>query len=127
MSHTQNIPGVPASEFSEDFVRLMRNRMAVSFFKYGLLTDGFPHKVDAVSSMQARLDRYAATGNTEWLVDAANFCMIEFMLPRHPRAHFEGTDDSASPGRVSTRTGRDDKRDNVEIGTNEKSRTARFR
>jgi hypothetical protein len=60
-------------------------------------------------------------------MDVSNFAMIEFMLPRHPQAHFQGTDDDASPGRVSLRTGRDDKRDNKEIGTNPHSRLAQFR
>jgi hypothetical protein len=27
--------------------------------------------------------------------------MLEFMLPRHPRAHFRATDSGESPGRVA--------------------------
>lgn len=92
---------LPESEFSDLFVQYMKNRMAVSFHKYGPVADAYPHKVDAVASLKKRLERYAETGNTEWLVDAANFAMIEFMYPRHPKAHFEGTDSDASPGRVS--------------------------
>lgn len=117
----------PSSEFSEEFVNGMRNRMAVSFYKYGPIAEAYPHKVDAVGSLAVRLERYAETGNTEWLMDVANFCMIEFMHPRHPSAHFQGTDDDASPGRVSARTGKDDKRNNAEIGTNPNSRLAQFR
>jgi hypothetical protein len=92
---------LPPSEFSEKFVEYMRNRMAVSFHKYGPVADAYPAKVDAVASLMKRLERYAETGNTEWLVDAANFAMIEFMHPRHENAHFAGTDSDASPGRVS--------------------------
>lgn len=91
---------VPASEFSDRFVEYMRNRMLVSFHKYGPVADAYPHKVDAIASLKKRLDKYAETGNTEWLVDAANFAMIEFMHPRHQDAHFQGTDSGASPGRV---------------------------
>lgn len=120
-------PGIPETEFSEEFVTGMRNRMAVSYHKYGAVADAYPHKVDAIASLGVRLSRYAETGNTEWLMDVANFCMIEFMHPRHPNAHFQGTDDDASPGRVSLRNGRDDKRDNSAIGTNPGSRTAAFR
>jgi hypothetical protein len=123
----KNIAGAPPSEFSEEFVSGMRNRMAVNYFKYGPVAEAFPHKVDAVASLAVRLLKYAETGNTEWLMDVANFCMIEFMHPRHPQAHFHGTDDDASPDRVSARTGRDDKRDNQTIGTNPGSRTAQFR
>jgi hypothetical protein len=92
---------LPPSEFSEQFVEYMRNRMAVSFHKYGPVAAAYPAKVDAVASLVKRLERYAETGNTEWLVDAANFCMIEFMHPRHPEAHFRATDTQDSPGRES--------------------------
>lgn len=116
-----------ATEFSPRFVELMQNRMIMSYYKYGLLTDAYPEKVNAISSLTERLHKYAETGNTEWLVDVANFCMIEFMHPRHTNAHFEGTDDEASPGRVTGRGARLDKRDNKSIGTNPDSKTVRFR
>lgn len=115
------------TEFSSQFIEYMRERMVVSFYKYGSIVDGFPEKVDAVGSLMQRLREYAATGNTEYLVDAANYAMIEFMRPRHPSAHFEPTDDDGSPGRIDARSGRADKRSNSEIGTNPNSITARFR
>lgn len=90
----------PMSEFSPEFVQGMANRMAVSFHKYGKVADGFPANIDAIASLQSRLVKYAETGNTEWLMDVANFAMIEFMHPRHEGAHFEGTDSDQSPGRV---------------------------
>jgi len=90
----------PATEFSKQFVQGMANRMAVSYHKYGKVADGFPANIDAIASLQARLAKYAETGNTEWLMDVANFAMIEFMHPRHKGAHFEGTDSDQSPGRV---------------------------
>lgn len=93
------------SEFSNDFVDGMRARMDVSFTKYGPIADAYPHKVNALESMQKRIDRYIETGNTEWLVDAANFLMIEFMLPAHPRAHFKATDSHESPGREGREDG----------------------
>lgn len=93
-------PNVPASEFSETFVQGMADRMAVSYCKYGRVAEAYPSRVDAIASLRARLDKYAATGNTEWLMDVANFAMIEFMHPRHERAHFRATDSRESPGRV---------------------------
>lgn len=121
------IDEVLTTEFSEAFVQGMRDRMVVSFYKYGPVAEGYPHKVDAVGSLTERLRKYAETGNTEFLIDAANFAMIEFMLPRHPNAFFAGTDDDASPGRRALKTGVMDKRDNAAIGTNPKSKTAAFR
>lgn len=115
------------TEFSEPFVQHMRDRMVMSFYKYGPLAIAYPEKVDAVGSLTERLRMYAETGNTEYLVDAANFAMIEFMCPRHPKAFFEGTDDDGSPGRRSLKTGLMDKRPNTEVGSNPNSKTAAFR
>jgi hypothetical protein len=127
MSKCNSAAIVPGTEFCEEFVGGMRNRMAVSFHKYGPVAEAYPHRVDAIGSLSVRLQKYVETGNTEWLIDVANFAMIEFMHPRHPDAHFQGTDDDASPGRVSLKTGKDDKRGNREIGTNPNSRLAQFR
>jgi adenylate kinase family enzyme len=78
----------------------MADRMAVSWCKYGLVADAYPTRADAIASLHKRLEKYAETGNTEWLMDVANFAMIEFMRPRHSQAHFRGTDSHESPGRV---------------------------
>lgn len=91
---------VPASEFSDTFVQGMYDRMAVSYFKYGKVADAYPHKVDAIACLKQRLEMYLATGNTEYLMDAGNFAMIEFMRPRHPKAFFQPTDSDGSPGRT---------------------------
>ena len=94
--------GVPATEFSEMFAQGMADRMAMSYSKYGAVADAYPHKMDAIASLHKRLERYAETGNTEFLMDVGNFAMIEFMHPRHARAHFTPKDSSDSPGRVNT-------------------------
>ena len=119
---------VPSSEFSQTFVQAMYDRMAVSYFKYGLVKDAYPAKVDAIKSLIQRLVKYCGferideairrlkedttftkklapggDGNTEWCVDAGNFALIEFLAPAHKSAHFQGTDAGASPGRVTTR------------------------
>ena len=87
----------PLSEFCPEFIQGMANRMSVSFHKYGFVeNDG---NTDRIANINIRLQRYLDTGNTEWLMDVANFAMIEFMHPRHPNAHFEGTDSDQSPGR----------------------------
>lgn len=84
-------------EWSDDFWEKMKNRMLVSFHKYGPVKDSeFTHK--SISDAKKRIEKYEETGNTEWLVDAANFCMIEFMYPSHKDAHFRATDSHESPG-----------------------------
>lgn len=122
-----DVSKVLATEFSEPFVQGMRDRMVVSFYKYGPVADAYPHKVNAITSLTDRLRKYAETKNTEFLIDAANFAMIEFMCPSVDGAFFAGTDDDQSPGRRVNKTGTVDKRDNATIGTNPGSKTAAFR
>lgn len=124
---TDDFEKILSTEFNEPFVEGMRQRMIVSFYKYGLLTDAYPHKVSALASLQDRLRKYAETKNTEYLIDAANFCMIEFMHPSIEGAFFQGTDSDESPGRRSAKTGMKDQRDNQNVGANPNSKTAQWR
>jgi hypothetical protein len=94
-------PTSPSSEFSKQFLQGMLDRMAVSYHKYGPVAEGYPERVDALESLRLRLEQYVETKNTEFLIDVANFCMIEFMHPRLPDAYFEPTDSNASPGRIT--------------------------
>ena len=91
---------VPPSETSIPFHQGMVDRMAVSFHKYGPVAEAYPENVNAIDSLKIRIGKYAADGNTEWLMDVANFAMIEFMHPAHPKAHYRATDSRESPGRV---------------------------
>lgn len=91
-------PLVPPGQFSDQFVQEMKYRMAMGFLRYGHARDNFPSRVDALETMRLRVREYEKTGNTENLVDAANYLMCEFMYPAHPRAHFQPTDGNASPG-----------------------------
>lgn len=95
-----DVPQCPASEWSPEFIVGMLQRMAVSFHKYGPIDRAFPHKVNAVESMGLRMRTYFKTGNTEFLIDAANFAMIEFMKPGRVGASFRPTDAGESPGRI---------------------------
>jgi hypothetical protein len=89
------------TEFSNDFIDKMKNRMIISYFKYGKVKDNYGKiHVNAVENLKKRLEKYEETGNTEWLVDAANFAMIEFMYPQHENAHFKATDSRESPGLI---------------------------
>lgn len=90
---------VPDSEFSFPFVQGMCDRMGVSYFVYGKVANSFPATLDALACLAQRLEKYRETHNTEYLIDAANFAMIEFMHPSFRDAHFTPTDRSGSPGR----------------------------
>jgi hypothetical protein len=103
------IVGAPETEFCNFFAQGMADRMAVSYHKYGAVSEAYPEAVDAIESLKIRLKLYLeggevkgqkiAPGNTEYLMDVANFAMIEFMHPKHPTAFFKSTDSDGSPGR----------------------------
>ena len=93
------------SEYSEHFDQLRKNRMIVSFHKYGPVSVNYGEKlVSAIDNLEKRLQLYKETGNTEYLADVANFAMIEFMYPQHDKAHFDS--ESYSPG-LGNKTYRD--------------------
>lgn len=87
------------TEYSTYFDKLRQNRMEVSYFKYGPITENAGNKlVKIIESLELRLEKYKQTGNTEFLADIANFAMIEYVYPQHSKAHFD--DLSESPGVV---------------------------
>lgn len=101
------------TQYSDEFLRGMVARMEMSFLKYGDIRDAYPSRFSALESLRQRIDKYQQTGNTEFLIDAANFAMIEFMLPSLPGAFFAPTDSDQSPGRID-RSGNASDRANVE-------------
>lgn len=89
------------SEQTTRFLQGMMDRLSVSYHKYGSISGAFPHRRRGVDNVQLRIDKYLETGNTEWLLDAANYCLIEYMRPSHPNAHFRSTDSDESPGAIN--------------------------
>lgn len=90
-----------SKEYSEEFDRLRKNRVETSYYKYGPARKNFATgNVQAIPTMKRCIKKYRDTGNTEYLLDAANYLMFEFMYPQHPKAHFKATDSSESAGIV---------------------------
>ena|ERR1700741_3038962 len=87
----------PQTEYSKDFLQGMINRMAVSFHKYGYVAEA---DTDNIKSLEQRIDKYLETRNTEYLMDVANFAMMEYMHPKIDGAFFQATDSDGSPGRT---------------------------
>lgn len=87
------------AEYSDKFDELRQNRVAISFHKYGTAKDNFGMKlVNALESHDLCIKKYLETGNTEYLCDAANYLMFEFMYPQQAGAFFKATDSSESAG-----------------------------
>ena len=88
-------------EYSDRFDDLRKNRVKVSYHKYGSAAENFGKGyVQAIPTLQRCIKKYEETGNTEYLLDAANYAMFEFMYPQHPNRHFRATDSSESAGIV---------------------------
>lgn len=86
-------------EYSDRFDTLRKNRVEVSFHKYGPAKINFGDKlVDTIKSHNLCIEKYKETGNTEYLLDAANYLMFEFMYPQKEGAYFKATDSSESAG-----------------------------
>lgn len=92
ISSPVNIDDIAKSQMSNRFIELMRNRMILGTLRYGRYQDN-KKKYDRVGSIKKRLELFESTGNSEYLVDIANFCMIEFEVSDHPKFHFKANDD----------------------------------
>jgi len=82
-----------ASEWSNEFEELMRNRLIMGALRYGRIGASSKPQYERTNSMIKRLNKYAETGNKEFLVDVANLCLLEFVECHHPKAHFDSIDD----------------------------------
>lgn len=87
------------SEYSDEFDELRQNRCEMSFYKYGSVADNFGKKLlNGIACHDLCIEKYKKTGNTEYLCDAANYLMFEFMHPQIDGAYFEATSASESAG-----------------------------
>ena len=88
-----SIYNLQQTEWSPEFEQLMRNRLIMGALRYGLLHDKNKPTYDRMASIKKRADKYAETGNLEFLVDMANLCLLEFEEGQHPKKHFHAIDD----------------------------------
>lgn len=87
-----------ASRFCPRLIEAMKARLLQGHHKYGPMTLEARMNTDYLANVKLRIAKYEETGNTEWLVDAANYLMFEFRWPSHPDAHFRATPTEESPG-----------------------------
>lgn len=85
-------------DFSEEFVTKMKNSIEMSYYKYGYTSNTYPKLAQAVKCIQERLDLYNKTHNKDYLIDIANFAMIEFMYPSFKDSDYNPGDSDKSPG-----------------------------
>ena len=85
-------------EYSKRFDELRQSAVVVSYHKYGPSKDNFKKgMVDAIGSLKKNLKKFEETGNTEYLVDVANYAMFRFMYPQGNES-YRPTDSNQSAG-----------------------------
>lgn len=86
------------TEYSVEFDKKRKNAVLVSYHKYGPAKENFQKgMVDAIGTLKKCLKKFEETGNTEYLVDVANYAMFRFMYPMEGES-YKATDDSQSAG-----------------------------
>lgn len=85
-------------DFSKEFISKMQNAMVMSHYKYGWCSQTYPELAQAYKSIKTRLELYEKTHNLEYLVDVANFAMIEYCHPSFADSEYVPTDSDKSHG-----------------------------
>jgi len=75
------------------FEKLMRNRLIMGAFRYGLMSEQDFSTYDLVEECKKRLDLFVKDGNLEHLVDAANMLLLRFFWGNKNKEKFEAIDD----------------------------------
>lgn len=85
----------PLNQFSQKFIQGMLNRVAVGYRRFGDLHASTAK--DGKKRVISSLAHYKRSHNTEFLIDVANYAMIEFMRPFDSKAHYAPSDSDPSP------------------------------
>lgn len=73
-----------STEYSFVFDEKRKDMMCQSFYKYGKASKNFKTgNVDAIGCIENCLEKFKATKNTEYLLDAANYAMLRYMFPQN--------------------------------------------
>ena len=85
-------------DFSKEFVEKMKHAILLSHEKYGWMSETYPELAQAIKCIDDRVKAYMETHNKDYLVDIANFAMIEYMHSMFPDAHYTPGDSDKSVG-----------------------------
>lgn len=85
-------------DFSKEFVEKMKHAILLSHEKYGWMSETYPELAQAIKCIDDRVKAYMETHNMDYLVDIANFAMIEYMHSMFKDAHYTPGDSDKSVG-----------------------------
>lgn len=72
------------------FLQGMIHRLIVGYYRHE--KDKSPPKQHYLKRLKKTIERYEKTKNSEFMMDAANYCMREFEFPSIPGTHFTPED-----------------------------------
>lgn len=85
-------------EYCWEFDEKRKNAIIMSYYKYGPSKENFKKgMVDAIGSLKKNLKKFEETGNTEYLIDVANYAMFRYMYPQGNES-YRPTDSDQSAG-----------------------------
>lgn len=96
--HIPSLEELKKTEWCPEFEQLMRNRLIMGAIRYRTFAEnaaGLDNNYDRIGAAITRLQKYQQSGNDEYLVDVANFCVLEFRFGKHPKKHFHAKDDES--------------------------------
>ena len=70
--------------YDEEFDTMRKNRIEISFYKYGPVRKNYgpTGNINAIGTFIKCIQKYEKTHNTEFLLDAVNYLMFEYMWPK---------------------------------------------
>uniref|UniRef100_A0A6M3IDD0 Uncharacterized protein n=1 Tax=viral metagenome TaxID=1070528 RepID=A0A6M3IDD0_9ZZZZ len=95
-SLTRKIPdleNLKKTEWSDEFERLMRNRLIMGRFRYGSIGLSNRPTKSIIEDIKRRADLYIEDPNIEYMVDIANLAMKIFVADPNPNKYFKSEDD----------------------------------
>ena len=88
-------------EYSDDVDKKRKALVEQSYYKYGSVAVNFGRGlVDPIATMNRCIEKYEETHNKEYLLDAMNYLMFEYMYPTYNDAFYKNTDSNESAGIV---------------------------
>lgn len=80
----------------EIFIHKMAARIQVGEFRYGI-----PNKrKNYMTRIFMEFEAYRKSGNSEHLLNIANYCILETIAPENKKHHSDNTVDSVTRGRI---------------------------
>lgn len=88
-----------SKEYSEEADKRRKALVEQSYYKYGSAAVNFGRKlVNALETSEKCVEKYSRTKNKEYLLDAMNYLMFEYMYPGMEGTYFQYTNSDASAG-----------------------------